>query len=345
MSGSAYLQQQPSGAIKLDNGANPYGSLNMGAGYNSSNRSAMFVLDRTTSAANVIESQHGEYYLLDSALGENAFKVYASATSSPASGGTRSKAAVTGFIQTSESTSGGNASDCIGVVGVGLANSTLVRTTGVSGTVSLPVSTTAVASAISGAVFQNNGASTATVGAATSTYGCYLSSTGATKPSASSYSTKASGAVNFVQGHVVDAASVDTNCFSVDSGGSTSLWSVQPSGKLVTAGANLAAPAAGAGPFAGGAASNITVSLTGLTTAAQAISAAVTVNTTAVTASSRIVAQITSYAYGAAGVMAAGCPVVCLGAIVAGTSFSFQIANVGTGALSGAIGISFWIEN
>lgn len=108
---------------------------------------------------------------------------------------------------------------------------------------------------------------------------------------------------------------------------------------------SVTTPTAGAGPFATGSATNITVSLTGLTTAAQNISAPITVTNTAVTSASIIRATVISYAYGAAGVMAAGLPVVCLGTVTPGTSFTFQIANVGTGALAGAIGINFTIQN
>lgn len=116
-------------------------------------------------------------------------------------------------------------------------------------------------------------------------------------------------------------------------------WGIDRTGKVNVA---VTSPAAGGGPFAAGAASNITVSVTGLTTAADAVSSAIVVNTTNVTANSRIFASVISYAgtYGTNGV-----PLVCLGAIVAGTSFSFQIVNVGTRALSGAIGIAFKIEN
>lgn len=105
---------------------------------------------------------------------------------------------------------------------------------------------------------------------------------------------------------------------------------------------NVASPASGAGPFAAGSASNITVVVTGLTTAASTASAAIVVNTTAVSATSRITASVIAYSgtYGSAGV-----PTVALGPIVAGTSFSFQIYNAGLAALLGNITIAFTVQN
>lgn len=128
-------------------------------------------------------------------------------------------------------------------------------------------------------------------------------------------------------------------------GGATGNFVVSSLGKITVAGTNFVAPAAGAGPFAGLSGSVITVSLTGLTLAAQNVSAAITVTTTAVTASSIIRVSGLVYTVGAAGVLAAGWPAVMIITKTAGTSFTFQVANLGTGALSGAIGITFCIDN
>lgn len=347
MSGGVSLRQLPSGAIQCENLANPFGNLALGGGYNALNKTSMLLLDRTTSGSTVSTAQHGEFFTLDTAgvSNEVGLKIFANATASTAGGPVRSKISVMGVIATSESTTGGNTSDCVGVLGVASANSTLVRIYGVQGTAQVPLTTTALSCGLSSVLDINNGAPSASFGAATSSYGTYTVSSGTTKPTSLSWVAKVGPGVNFQFGHVVESTAVDASAFAVNTG-DTPLWAVQPSGKVSLGGTNLASPVAGAGPFAGAAASNITISLTGLVTVAQALSAAIVVNTTAVTAASIITARVISYGYGAAGAMAAGCPLVVLpGTIVAGTSFSFQIANVGTGALSGAIGIAFKIEN
>jgi hypothetical protein len=106
---------------------------------------------------------------------------------------------------------------------------------------------------------------------------------------------------------------------------------------------NVVQPDAGGGPFAAGAGVHINIAVTGLTTAADTVSSAIVVNTTRVTANSRIQGNVISYAgtYGTNGV-----PQVLMGAIVAGTSFSFYVYNAhGSNALSGTILIAFTIEN
>lgn len=135
---------------------------------------------------------------------------------------------------------------------------------------------------------------------------------------------------------------------------SGSNWLMQtPSGQIVTSeGTQLVevskprvqvySPAAGAGPFAAGNAAYINVAVTGLTTAADAASAAIVVNTTAVTASSRIKAEIIAYA---GTWVTNGVPRIVPGAIVAGTSFAFQVVNTGVNALAGQITIAFTVEN
>lgn len=104
------------------------------------------------------------------------------------------------------------------------------------------------------------------------------------------------------------------------------------------------APASGGGPFTvPGNVPHFNILVSGLTTAAGAISSAITVNNTTLTGDSRIQATIINYAgtWGTNGV-----PVVCLGAITSGTGFTFQIYNAhGSNALSGVIKIAFTIEN
>lgn len=135
---------------------------------------------------------------------------------------------------------------------------------------------------------------------------------------------------------------------------SGSNWLMQtPSGQVMTSeGTQLIqsskpqvqvySPAAGAGPFAAGNAAYINIAVTGLTTAAGAASSAIVVNTTAVTASSRIRAQIIAYA---GTFVTNGVPIIVPGAIVAATSFAFQVVNLGSAALAGQITIAFTVEN
>lgn len=155
------------------------------------------------------------------------------------------------------------------------------------------------------------------------------------------YTKDQSGGGSFlIQGPGVEGANTNIGIYGPPSAGPASYrWVRGANGKRSVA---VTAPAAGGGPFAAGAAPHITVTVTGLTTAADAASSAIVVNTTAVNATSRISADIISYA---GTYVTNGVPIVALGAIVAGTSFAFQIVNVGTQPLSGNITIAFTIEN
>lgn len=328
-----------------------YGNLNAGSIFNGAlGKTTEVVLDRAVAVpASLLAANHAESYSLDVVgSGEQGIAVLAIAPSTTASGGTHFKTAINGFAVTSALSAFPTQYQAVGVAGQGSTTGTVAQgsVAGVSGQGTVSSGTDATANGIVGTVV-NSGTAVTTVNTALSKVVCQLQSAGVAKNTAFLYAIKQGGgaiaAINCAHGVLVDGASVDANAFAVTSGTTpTVLWGIGPAGQQTVA---VTAPGAGGGPFAGGSATNITVSLTGLTTLAQALSAAITVNTTAVTANSRIWAQVISYAYGAAGAMAAGWPAVSLGSIVASTSFTFQIANLGTGALSGAIGIAFKIEN
>jgi hypothetical protein len=282
------------------------------------------------------------------------FGLYVSAqVPSTVTGTALTKSAVNGTINdASVSSFGGTRILAIGVQGASgtAGTNTQGDLVGVYGTAQVNSGTDATAAALQANIVNAGGTAVTAVQSALSKYGLLVGSSGAAANTAFIYCSKSGGPPgttpqNCAHGILIDGASITAgnSAMGVVTGTTpTVLWNRDSTGKRNV---SVTAPGAGGGPFAGGSAAHITISLTGLTTAAQALSASITVNTTAVTASSRIVAQVISYAYGAAGAMAAGWPAVSLGAIVAGTSFAFQIANLGTGALSGAIGISFTIEN
>lgn len=334
---------QYNGVLRNGAGGSVFGNLLAGEGFDGTTRKARTLfLDRSEVVnANLNAVSFAEQYTLDSTAAESSHGIYSLV---PAAAGAVQKVGFSVLLET-------------GATGDAIAGSNAVVTTaahasgnafGTQGTATVIAASDATARALQGVIINSGTAVTSL--STLSKIALTLISAGTVKNSAFLYATRGvSGvisAINATHGICVDGASCDTSALAVTDGTTpTLLWAVNPGGKGLVGGTNLASPAGGGGPFAGAAAANITISLTGLTTAAQNLSAAITVNTTAVTAASRISAGVISYAYGAAGLMAAGWPAVSLGAIVAGTSFSFQIANLGTGALSGAIGIAFKIEN
>lgn len=321
-------------------GASIFGTLYMGVGFDGTvGKTRILLLDRSSTVSAALNgSSVAEQFTLDSTAAEQGRGLLATV---PVGAGAVQKIGNHNSISTSATglALGGSFAASVS------ATQTGANIVGGQGSATITALGDATATGIQGVVVNNGTAVTSF--STLSKIACTLVSGGTVKNSAFLYAAKGSGApINATHGICVDGASCDTSTFAVTSGTTpTILWGTNAGGKQLVGGANLASPGAGGGPFAGAAAANITISLTGLTTAAQNLSAAIVVNTTAVTAASRISADVISYAYGAAGLMAAGWPAVSLGAIVAGTSFSFQIANLGTGALSGAIGIAFKIEN
>lgn len=358
--GTSVYQYQ--GILHTASGSSPFGRILAGETWDSTTtRAKAIFIDKgaiasgATISSNLTGTAIGEQLLLDVVgAGENGHVVTCSVPSSTGTGLSHTKGGLIGQIATaSNSNVGGGVvylaaalagqASTAGTVAQGNICGVLAQAQTIGGTDSTSSAMTAL--------MINSGTAVSTVNTALSKVGLSLLSSGSAKNTAFAYCVKSASsggtvpAVNCSHGILVDSASIDANAFAVVSGTTpTVVWGVGADGKNTVA---VTAPGAGGGPFAGGSAANITISLTGLTTAAQALSAAITVNTTAVTASSRIWAQVISYAYGAAGAMAAGWPAVSLPAsnITAGTSFTFQIANLGTGALSGAIGIAFKIEN
>lgn len=331
---------QYNGVLRNGAGGSVFGNLLAGEGFDgTTGKARTLFLDRSeVVSANLAAVSFAEQYTLDSTVAESSHAIYSVV---PAAAGAVQKVGFNTLLST-------------GATGDAIAGSNAVVTTtahasgnvyGTQGAATVVAASDATARALQGVIINSGTAVTSL--AALSKIGLTLVSAGTVKNSAFLYAaggaSGAIGAINCTHGICVDGASCDTSTFAVTSGTTpTILWGTNAGGKELVGGANLASPGAGGGPFAGAAAANITISLTGLTTAADAASASIVVNTTAVTASSRIYWSIISYA----GTYATnGVPFVALGAIVAATSFAFQIINIGTAALSGAIGIAFKIEN
>ncbi len=325
----------------IHDGAGPaFGNVMLGHSYSTATaKDRILIIDSTslaggaTANSGLANSSHAEQYALNTTVAEKGVAIVSTVASTA---GAVQKVALD-VTSTSAATGA-----VYGINAVTQISGTQTGATiyGVQSQAVVPVGTDGTVTGLLSVVY-NSGSAVTGLGAL-SKIGLVVTSGGVAKNSAYIYCVKTASLVpiNATHGICVDTASVDTSAFAVTSGSTpTLLWARDAAGKRLV---NVTAPAAGGGPFAGGAASHITIQLKDLTTAADAASAAIVVNTTAVTAASRIYASVIAYA----GTYATnGLPIVCLGAIVAGTSFAFQIVNAGTAALSGQITIAFTIEN